>query len=92
MIAAAGSPAQLSDHDKKRKLEDLETDAPEPLSGVDSRSKDDGDNSDGNAEEEEGDESELKRQRLEGNADNNDQPDGLGIFSTDFYFNYYIYY
>ncbi|XP_027090108.1 uncharacterized protein [Coffea arabica] len=74
MVAAAGSGVQLSDHEKKRKLEDLETDVPEPLSGVDSHAKVDADK-DGNAEEDD-ELADLKRQRVEDNAEN-DQPAGL---------------
>lgn len=75
LVATADSPVQLSDHEKKRKLGDLEIEAPEPLSGVDLEGKRDGDGNDGNADQDEGDESELKRPRLE---DNVEQP-GLGI-------------
>lgn len=75
-IAVGGSP---SDHDKKRKLEDLEANAPEPLNNADSdsNSKAEPENQD-NVEE--ADESELKRPRFEGNENNSGQLDGPGIF------------
>lgn len=81
-IAVSGSP---SDHDKKRKLEDLEANAPEPLNGTDSDSKAEPENQE---KVEEADESELKRPRLEGNENNGGKLDGPGIFrlpDTDYF-------
>ncbi|CAI9117146.1 OLC1v1018488C1 [Oldenlandia corymbosa var. corymbosa] len=71
MVAAPEAPGvQLpTDHEKKRKLGDLETEAPEPLSGIDSNSQ--RNNGDGvhveNADQKEDadNESELKRPRLD---------------------------
>lgn len=77
-IAVAGSPVQSSDHEKKRKLEDLEANAPEPLAAVDSDTKPEPETEE-NAEKP--DESELKRPRLEDNENNNGQLDGPGIFT-----------
>lgn len=75
-IAVGGSP---SDHEKKRKLEDLEANAPEPLNSADSDSKAGPENQD-NDNVEEADESEPKRLRFEGNENDSGQLDGPGIF------------
>lgn len=69
-IAVGGSP---SDHEKKRKLEDLEANAPEPLNPADSDSKSEPENQEKVGE---ADESELKRPRFESNEDNNGKLDG----------------